>query len=184
MHICHILQLYSKVQKYKVFFKFTSEYCEGQICCRQYASNITYKLVVELRWLEDGLLTSLYRIQISILWTVSVVDRLVNLRFPPRHSPSSLVYFHPIKSPYIAYFIFLEPWATTRNKSNVANVAVPPAPVRVPSQSHLSRVSNQLRLSANDKGDNKMIAKTLRGSGICLTPEENPEKFQLWDSLV
>ena len=40
-------------------------------------------------------------------------------------------------------------------------------------------------MSANDKGDNKLIPETVHKSpGICLTIEKNPSKPQLGDSLV
>ena len=45
---------------------------------------------------------------------------------------------------------------------------------------HLPRVSLQSRLSANDKGDNEIIPRTvLRSPGIYLKAEENPGKSQL-----
>ena len=47
---------------------------------------------------------------------------------------------------------------------------------------HLSRVSRQSRLSANDKGDNEMKLEDMhRSPGISLTVEENPRKPQLGD---
>ena len=49
---------------------------------------------------------------------------------------------------------------------------------------HLSRVSRQSHISANDKGDNEMIPEAMHKSpGIYLTPEENHGKLQLGDHL-
>ena len=63
-------------------------------------------------------------------------------------------------------------------KSLYASVAVTPAPVRVPTQRSLGRVS---RLSANDK-DDEMISGTMhRSPGICPAAKENPGKPQLGD---
>ena len=60
-------------------------------------------------------------------------------------------------------------------------MAVPPAPVRVPSQRPLATSVTSV---ANDKGDNEMILGTVhRSPGICLTAEENPRKLQLGDRL-
>ena len=53
------------------------------------------------------------------------------------------------------------------------SVAVPPAPVRVPSQRPLARVSRQSHMSTNDKGDNEMI------QGIV---HRSPGKPQIGDS--
>ena len=61
------------------------------------------------------------------------------------------------------------------------SVAVPPAPVRVPSQRPLARVASV----ANDKGDNELIPGAMhRSLGICLAAEENPGKPQLGDHLM
>ena len=60
-----------------------------------------------------------------------------------------------------------------------ASVSVPLAPIRVPSQSHLPRVSCWSRLSADDKGDNEMLPEAVhRSPGICL---ENPSPFDHLD---
>ena len=68
----------------------------------------------------------------------------------------------------------MEPWAAAKKSS--VSVAVPPAPVRVPSQRPLARSV------ANDKGNNEMILGAVhRSPGICLTAEENPRKPQLGD---
>ena len=54
------------------------------------------------------------------------------------------------------------------------NVAVPPAPVQVPSQRPLAPSVVSVTSVANDKGDNEMILGAVhRSSGICLTAEEN-----------
>ena len=58
---------------------------------------------------------------------------------------------------------------------------MPPAPVRVPSQWPLPRVS---RLSANVKGNEMIPGVVHRTPGIYLTTEENPGKPQLEDLLV
>ena len=64
-------------------------------------------------------------------------------------------------------------------------MAVPPAPVRVPSQWLLSRVSRQSSLLPNDKGDNEMIPGAVhRSPGIYHTAEENAGKPQLGDHLM
>ena len=66
-----------------------------------------------------------------------------------------------------------------------ASVAVPPAPVRVPSQRPLATSVTSITSVANDKGDNEMISWAVhRSPGICLTAEENPGKPQLGDSLM
>ena len=59
---------------------------------------------------------------------------------------------------------------------------MPPAPVCVPSERPLPRVSRQSRPSANDKGDNEMKLVALhRSPSIWLTTEETPGKPQLGD---
>ena len=69
-----------------------------------------------------------------------------------------------------------------RPKMLYANVAVAPAPLSVPSQMPLVPVSSQLRLPANDKGDNEMIPGAVhRSPGIYLTAEDNRGKPQLGD---
>ena len=61
-------------------------------------------------------------------------------------------------------------------------MAVPPAPVRVPSQRPLAP---SVASVANDKGDDEMILGAVhRSPGICLTAEENPGKPQLGDRLM
>ena len=61
-------------------------------------------------------------------------------------------------------------------------MAVPPAPLRVPSQRLLPP---NVALVANDKGDNEMIPGAAhRSPGICLTAEENPRKPKLGDRLM
>ena len=72
----------------------------------------------------------------------------------------------------------MEPWASF-------SVAVPPAPVRVPSQRPLTPSVASVTSVANVKGDNEMILGTVhRSPGICLTAEENPRKPQLGDRLM
>ena len=63
-------------------------------------------------------------------------------------------------------------------------MAVPPAPVRVPSQKLLAPSVASVTSVANDKGDNEMILGAVhRSPGICLTAEENPRKPQLGDLI-
>ena len=60
-----------------------------------------------------------------------------------------------------------------------ASVAVPSAPVRVPSQKTLSNVTSVTSV-ANDKGKSEMISEVAcRSPGIYLTAEENSGKLQL-----
>ena len=74
----------------------------------------------------------------------------------------------------------MEPWAAPKKLS--VSVAVPPAPVRVPSQSSLASSVASDTSVANDKGDNEMILGAVhRSPGICLTAEENSRKPQLED---
>ena len=57
-------------------------------------------------------------------------------------------------------------------KKNFVSVAVPPAPVRVPSQRQLAPSVALVTSVANDKGDNEMILGAVhRSPGICLTAE-------------
>ena len=64
-------------------------------------------------------------------------------------------------------------------------MAVPPAPVRVPSQRPLALSVASLTSVANDKDDNKMIPGAVHGShGICLTVEENSGKPREGDRLM
>ena len=77
----------------------------------------------------------------------------------------------------------MKPWAAT--KKLLFSVAVPPAPVRVPSQRPLAPSVASVTSVANDKGDNEMILGAVhRFPGICLTAEENPRKPQLGDRLM
>jgi hypothetical protein len=63
-------------------------------------------------------------------------------------------------------------------KKLLVSVALPPAPVRVPSQRPLATSVASLTSVANDKD------AMHRSPGICLTAEENPRKPQLRDSLM
>ena len=77
------------------------------------------------------------------------------------------------------------PWSHgLRPKKKLSvSVAVPPAPVRVPSQSAPSVAS--VTSVANDKGENEMILGAVyRSPGICLTAEENPRKPQSLYSVL
>ena len=71
------------------------------------------------------------------------------------------------------------------DQKNFVSVAVPPAPVRVPSQRPLAPSVASVMSVANDKGDNEMILGAVhRSPGICLTAVENPRKPQLGDRLM
>ena len=64
-------------------------------------------------------------------------------------------------------------------------MAVPPAPVRVPSQRPLAPSIASVALVPNDKSDNEMIQGAVRRSpSICVTAKENPRKPQLGDRLM
>ena len=77
----------------------------------------------------------------------------------------------------------MELWVAA--KKAFSYVAVPLAPVRVPSQRPLAPNVASVTSVANDKGDNEMIPGAVhRSSGICLTAEENPRKPQLGDHLM
>ena len=59
-------------------------------------------------------------------------------------------------------------------KKLLVRVAVPPAPVRVPSQRPLTLSVASVMSVTNDKGDNEMFQGAVhRSPGICLTAEEN-----------
>ena len=65
------------------------------------------------------------------------------------------------------------------------SVVVPPAPVRVPSQSPLAPSVASVMSVANDKDDNEMVQGAVhRSPGICLTAEENPRIPQLGDRMM
>ena len=74
----------------------------------------------------------------------------------------------------------MEPWAEAKNLS--VSVAVPPAPVRVPSQRPLPPSVASVTSGANDKGDNEMILGVV--NNICLTAERTPRKHQQEDRLM
>ena len=64
-------------------------------------------------------------------------------------------------------------------------MAVPPTPVRVPSQRPLAPSVASVMSVTNDKDDNeKMLGAVHRSPGICLTAEENPRKPQLGVRLM
>ena len=72
----------------------------------------------------------------------------------------------------MACLFSMKPWAAAKKKLS-ASVAVPPAPVRVPSQRPLAPNVGSVTSVANDKGDNEMILGAVhRSPGICLTAEE------------
>ena len=71
----------------------------------------------------------------------------------------------------------MEPWAAAKKKLSVS-LAVPPAPVRVPSQRPLAPSVTSVTSVANDKGNNEMIlGAERRFPGICLPAEGNPRKI-------
>ena len=58
-------------------------------------------------------------------------------------------------------------------------MAVPPAPVRVPSQRPLTPSVASVTSVSNDKGGNEMIPGTVhRSPGICHTAQENLGKLR------
>ena len=64
-------------------------------------------------------------------------------------------------------------------------MAVPPVPLRVPSQRPLAQSVASVMSVANDKGDNEMILGTVHKSpGISVTADETPRKSQLGDSRL
>ena len=70
-------------------------------------------------------------------------------------------------------------------KNFLVSVAVPPAPVRVPSQRPLVPSVASVTSVANGKGDNEMTpAAVNRSPGFCLTAEEIPRKPQLGDRMM
>ena len=72
-----------------------------------------------------------------------------------------------------------------RPKKFQTSVAVPPAPVRVPSQRPLTPSVASVTLVANGKVNNEMILGVVHTSpGICPTAEEYPRKLQLGDHLM
>ena len=75
------------------------------------------------------------------------------------------------------------PWSHwLRPKKLLVSVAMPPAPVRVPSQRPLAPMVASVTTVAND---NERILGTVRGSpGICRTAEEKPRKPQLGDRPI
>ena len=71
----------------------------------------------------------------------------------------------------------MEPWPAA--KKNLVSVAVPPAPLRVPSQRPLAPRVTSVTMIANDKRDNEIILGAVhRSPGIC------PRKPQLGDCLM
>ena len=75
----------------------------------------------------------------------------------------------------------MEPW-TAAKKIFLVSVAVPPAPVRVPTQRPFTPSVASVTSVAKYKGDNEMIPVAVqRSPGICHTAEENPRKPQLGD---
>jgi len=64
-------------------------------------------------------------------------------------------------------------------------MAVPPAPVWVPSQRLLAPSVSSVTLVANDEGDNEVILGAVhRSPGICLTTDETPRKPQQGERLM
>ena len=71
----------------------------------------------------------------------------------------------------IFFSLSMEPWAAAKKKKILSvSVAVPPAPVRVPSQRPLAPSVASVTSVANDKGDNdKILGAVHRSPDICLT---------------
>ena len=113
------------------------------------------------------------------------ISRYIHVLLPFFSSRQSCIpFFSPIPCIDICC-----PWShVLRPKKLQASVAVPPAPVRVPSQRPLApSVASVTSVTsvANDKGDNEMILEAVhRSPGICLTAEENSRKPQLGDRLM
>ena len=62
-------------------------------------------------------------------------------------------------------------------KKNLVSVAVPPVPVRVPSQRPIAPSVASVTSVANDKDDNEMILGAVhRSPGVFLYAEENPSQ--------
>ena len=77
----------------------------------------------------------------------------------------------------------MEPCAVPKKLLN--SVAVPSAPVLVPSQRSLAPNVASVTSIASKKFDNEMILGAVhRSHGICLIAEENPRKPQLGDRLM
>ena len=77
----------------------------------------------------------------------------------------------------------MEPRVAAKNA--FGSVAMPPAPIWVPSQRPFIWMSRQSRMSANDHVDNAMTPGAVyRSPGICLTAEEKLGKPQLGDLLM
>ena len=71
----------------------------------------------------------------------------------------------------------MEPW-TADKKKLLACVAVPPAPVRVPSQRPLALSAASVTSVANDKGDNEVILGLGTGLlALALQLRKTPENF-------
>ena len=81
----------------------------------------------------------------------------------------------------------MEPWTTAKKKLFVS-VALPSAPVRVPSQRPFTPSVASVTLVANDKGDNEMILGAVhRSPGIFLITDENtrkPNKLSVRDLVI
>ena len=87
----------------------------------------------------------------------------------------------PLLSGFLANFLFRSWSHRLRPKKLHSSVAVPAAPVRVPSQRPLAPSVASVTSVANDKGDPGAVH---RSPGICFTAEENPKKPQLGDRLM
>ena len=69
----------------------------------------------------------------------------------------------------------MEPWAAA--KRNFVSVAVPPAPVRVPSQRPLAPSFASVTSIANDKNDNEMILGAVHRSLVFALQLRKPYFF-------
>ena len=81
-----------------------------------------------------------------------------------------------------AEMLSMEPWAAAKKKLP-SSVAVPSAPVRIPSQRPLAPCVASVTSIANDKGDNEMILRTDLLT-FALKPRKTPRKPQLGDHLI
>jgi hypothetical protein len=74
------------------------------------------------------------------------------------------------------------PWSHgLRPKKLSVSVAMPTAPIRVPSQRPLAPNVTSVTSIANDNGENEMIVGAVhRSPGICLTAEENLSQEIVW----
>ena len=79
----------------------------------------------------------------------------------------------------------MEQWAAAKKKKLSVTMAVPPAPVRVPSQRPLAPRVASVTLVANDNGDNEMILGAVcRSPRISLQPRKTSAKRPSYEGAV